>query len=429
MTRLPVPDEVRFILNRLYSHRYDGYMVGGCVRDALMSKWPNDYDLCTDATPDEVKRIFPEIRLIETGLKHGTLTLLLSDKKYELTTYRTEGSYSDNRRPDNVCFVADLKEDLRRRDFTVNAIAYSERDGIVDPFDGSEDIKSGLIRAVGEPSERFREDALRIMRALRFASTLKFAIEEKTSSALFKQVDLLQNISPERLNGELSRLILGDDAVVILLKYREILARFIPELVPTSDLCHLYEHSVCALGHAPRDVVVRLALLLHGIDEPQSFTAHQQKNGAVSADAILRRLHYSNATTQKVCELILHHQTPPDADRKAVKMLLLKLGEEQFYRLLELNAADMKAICFPGEICIAERLALIEEVRTTAAEIIASKNCPSIADLAVNGDDLISLGFVEGKEIGRILSKLHEKVLNETLPNDKMVLIDYLLQV
>ncbi len=435
-----MPDEVRFILNRLYANGYDGYMVGGCVRDLLMSKKPSDYDLCTDAPPNEVKRIFSGFPVIETGLRHGTLTLLMTHGKYEITTFRTEGGYSDNRRPDDVHFVTDIREDLRRRDFTVNAMAYSERDGLIDPFGGIEDIKNRLIRAVGEPSERFREDGLRIMRALRFASTLNFEIEKNTSNSLIINAHLLQNISPERLNGELSRLILGDGAVKILLKYREVIAQFMPELVHMFDFCQhnryhiydVYEHSVRALGYAPRDEVVRLAMLLHDIGKPSCFEKDEQgvghfygheKGSAAIADIILRRLRYKNATIENVCELILHHQSPPTVGKKSVKRSLLKLGEEQFYRLLEVKAADVSA---QSEFCIAERLAMIEDLRAVATQIIKSESCPTLAELAINGDDLISLGYAEGREIGSILSALHEQVINENLPNERGALLIFL---
>ncbi|MBQ2862228.1 MAG: HD domain-containing protein [Oscillospiraceae bacterium] len=420
---------------------YEAYAVGGCVRDSLLGEIPTDYDVTTSAFPEETKSVFKNEHVIETGIKHGTVTVLINNYPIEITTFRIDKNYSDNRHPDSVEFTRSLKEDLSRRDFTVNALAYSEKTGLVDMFGGLSDIEHKIIRCVGSPDARFEEDALRIMRGLRFASCLGFDLEEKTAASIYKNRELLKNVSAERLFSELKKLICGKDAAKILVEHAEALSVLIPELLPLKGFeQHHFRHDKDVLGHTvavlqnvPPVSALRLAALLHDIAKPlcQSFdengTAHYFGHAPLSAqiaEEILLRLKSDNETKNAVCLLIRHHGDRFPAEPKAIKRMLSKIGPKNFDDLITLMRADdlgKRPEYYPGE-------EFFQNYKNIAAKIIADEECFSLKNLALNGRDLISAGFAPGPEMGRILSALLEAVLEEDLPNQKEKLLDYAIK-
>ena len=381
---IKIPDEVIYIINILESNGYEAYAVGGCVRDSLLGKEPKDWDICTSAIPEQTIKCFEGCHIIETGLKHGTITLMLNHQPFEITTYRIDGVYSDNRRPDNVEFVRDLKEDLSRRDFTVNAMAYNPKTGIADFFDGVKDLESRIIKCVGNPNKRFQEDALRIMRAMRFASVLGFEIDGNTSKAMFDNKSLLRNIASERVAVELNKLIVGDNVKEILLKHTDIICEVIPEISLSNDTLE-------SLINSPKDLILRLVTLFHEINSD-------------TAKKILSRLKYDNETIKTVTELVLYYDADIIPDRKSIKRWLKKIGAERFRKLLEIKKSD--------------------KLKIILDEIIGQNQCYSLKDLAVNGIDLIDIGITEGKKIGDILNKLTDMVIDEKIENDRTILLE-----
>lgn len=437
-----IPDEVRGIISAFEENGFEAYAVGGCVRDALLGRNPGDYDIASSALPEETKRIFAGEKIIGTGIKHGTLTLFRNGKPFEITTFRVESEYRDHRRPEKVAFTKSLREDLSRRDFTVNAMAFSERTGIIDPFGGAEDLEKGIIRAVGEPEKRFGEDALRIMRALRFAAVLGFEIEEKTAEAAFGKKELLRDISRERISAELSKLLCGKDAGRILLENPEIFSVFIPEILPLRGFNQRhFRHDRDVLGHiaavidaSPQKPEVRLAALFHDIAKPECFSVDDEGTGhfyghavrgAEIAEEVLRRLRFDNKTTEKVALLVRHHEDRFPPEKKAVRRLLGKIGWEAFEDLLSLMEADeagkRKEFSLPAES--------FAEYRRIAGEILREGECFSLRELALSGDDLIAAGFVPGRRIGEILGILLEKVTGEELPNEREALLRFALSL
>ena len=434
--RINIPDEAGHIIGTLEENGYEAYAVGGCVRDSILGLDPKDWDICTSATPQQAKEVFSGRHIIETGLKHGTITLILDHKPFEITTFRVDGIYSDNRRPDTVEFVGSLKADLARRDFTINAMAYSPKTGVVDFFGGMDDIR-GIIKCVGEAGDRFREDALRIMRALRFASQLGFSIEEGTAKAVVENRGLLKNISAERVAAELNKFIVGDSAAQLMQEYAPVFAEIIPELAPMfgfeqNHRFHCYDvwtHTLKSVENAPKDQTLRLTMLLHDIAKPQCyleeedrgrFPGHQQP-GSEMAGRILRRLRYDNETVDTVKQLILHHDAKIQPERKTVKRWLNRIGEHRLRQLIEVKKADIAA---QDEKYLQERLDIITGVQSLADEIIEQQLCFSLKDLAVNGSDIIALGVREGAEIGTILNQLVDIVINEEADNDKAQLLE-----
>jgi len=436
-----LPNEVKKAISMLEKSGYEAYAVGGCVRDSLLGKIPTDYDVTTSAFPEETKSVFKNEHVIETGIKHGTVTVLINNYPIEITTFRIDKNYSDNRHPDSVEFTRSLKEDLSRRDFTVNALAYSEKTGLVDMFGGLSDIEHKIIRCVGSPDARFEEDALRIMRGLRFASCLGFDLEEKTAASIYKNRELLKNVSAERLFSELKKLICGKDAAKILVEHAETLSVLIPELLPLKSFeQHHFRHDKDVLGHTAAVLqnvspvpALRLAALLHDIAKPlcQSFdengTAHYFGHAPLSAqiaEEILLRLKSDNETKNAVCLLIRHHGDRFPAEPKAIKRMLSKIGPKSFDDLITLMRADdlgKRPEYYPGE-------EFFQNYKNIAAKIIADEECFSLKNLALNGRDLISAGFAPGPEMGRILSALLEAVLEEDLPNQKEKLLDYAIK-
>ncbi len=428
-----LPKYVEHVLDRFRRCGFEAFLVGGCVRDFLLKRTPKDFDVCTNATPDEIKNCFNDTRLVETGVRHGTLSLIFGFDKIEVTTYRAEEGFSDLRRPDKVIFVDDIKQDLSRRDFTVNAMAFNRDCGLVDPFGGYSDLKSGIIRTVGDARIRFSEDGLRVMRALRFASVLGFDIDSDTSEAIIEFRHLLSKISKERVSSELSMLLLGDNVENILINYSKVFEVIIPEIGPSIGFeqynkyhnLDVYTHSAKAVSCSVPRLIVRLALLLHDIAKPKCFTIdkegidhfyrHNELGQEISMD-ILKRLRYDNETIKSVGKLVYYHGCDVAPDKKAVKRWLNKLGEDQFRCLLEVKYADFMA---QSGIELEGRTNAIEEIKVLLEEINEEGSCITVKDLALTGDDLIKMGVPQGKQIGRILSALLDMVLNETLPNNK----------
>ena len=459
--KIYIPKGAKFITETLEKSGYEAYIVGGCVRDAIMGREPGDWDICTSALPEKVAEVFENltdaetnyhIHVVPTGIKHGTVTIVIrkaglhleeSDdfETYEVTTFRTDGEYKDNRRPESVEFVLDVKEDLMRRDFTMNAIAGKvAADGLaidlIDPFGGAADIERGIIRCVGIPDERFKEDALRIMRAVRFSSQLGFEIEEGTEAAMEKLSPLLNNIAKERIRVEFDKLLCGSGAADVLRKNRQIIKEFIPEIEPMFELdqenpFHLYdiwEHTLHAVDNIEPDVVLRLAAFFHDIGKPPCkvvdkgwghFYGHE-KVGSEIANAVMHRLRYDNHTRRTVVNLIAKHGIVFNPAGKQASRLLHRLGEEDLRRLISLERADVKS---QHPDYVDERLAMIAAFEEKVDYLIEQGKCFSMKDMAVDGRDIMALGVKEGKEIGRIKNELLRLVVDGELENSRDVLI------
>ena len=432
-----IPDGARHILQTLNSAGYEAYLVGGCVRDLLRGVEPHDWDICTSALPEETERCFADRRVIETGLKHGTVTVLEEGEPYEITTYRTEGPYSDSRRPDFVRFVPGLEEDLARRDFTMNAIAMDLQGNLRDPYGGVDDIKAGLIRCVGEPGHRFQEDGLRVMRALRFAAVFGYEIEEQTAETVHENRAMLDRVAEERINVELRKLLVGKDAGNVLRQYPDVFCQFWPELGPLVTLeqhnpWHCWggwEHTIHAVEAAPADVTLRLAMLLHDIGKPACKSTDEQGidhfygHPAVSAqmaDEMLRALKFDSKTQERVLLLVERHdiQMPPRS--QVIRRWLNRLGPEAFFQLLEVKRADNMGQA-PEKV--QDRLVELDEIKAKAEQILAERQCLTLKDLAVDGRDVIAAGIEPGPEVGRVLEELLERVLSGEVPNEREVLL------
>ena len=441
---LPVP--VITLLNRLKEAGFSAYAVGGCVRDSLLGLQPNDWDICTSALPEQMQRVFQDFHTVETGLKHGTLTVIVDHEPYEVTTFRVDGDYTDHRHPDTVLFVDDLARDLARRDFTVNAMAWSPETGLADPFGGQQDLSSGLIRAVGIPEQRFEEDALRILRALRFASVFDFDIEPSTSAALRKMAPDLSRVAGERIRVELLKLLCGKAAGKILREYPDVLSVIIPEIRPMVGYDQqnhhhsydLWEHTVRGVEGVPPDPVLRLTMLLHDTGKPAVRTTDEKGEGhyrghpKVSAEIAAKTaeiLHLDNAFRDRLCTLVLHHDTPLrtqsgeiNTDRSFLLRRLNRFGEENLRALFLIHCSDRIATGYSTPEREKARLA----ERNAALDILlAEQPCFTLKDLAVNGHDLTAAGL-KGKAVGEALQFLLEAVMDEKVPNEKQALLDYL---
>ena len=416
---------------------YECFLVGGCVRDMLMGKVPHDIDITTNAIPEEIKAVFSDFHTLDIGIKHGTVTVMLEDEPIEITTYRTESSYSDGRHPDKVVFTRNIRDDLSRRDFTSNAIAFSPKVGIVDPFGGRRDIENKLLRCVGTPEERFKEDSLRILRALRFASVLGFDIDEKTEKAMYNCKELISIVSPERIYSEITKLLCGKDAGRILSHYSDILAVALPEIKAMKGFDqHNFHHIYDVLNHTAKvvdsvypAVHLRLAALFHDCGKPDCFSLDEKGVGhfyshasisAHKADEALLRLRCDNATREKVVKLVKIHDSPIEPDSKTVKKKLQKYGEGIFFDLIKLQRADNMGLS-PNYLFRQDTYNRLEEI---ARQIIEENQCFSLKDLAVNGTDMIELGL-KGKDIGNALDFLLKAVMEEKCQNDRESLILY----
>lgn len=418
---------------------YSAYAVGGCVRDLLLGKSINDIDICTDALPQQTAEIFKnDYKVVYTGLKHGTITVIVEGKPYEITTFRKDGNYLDNRHPESVEFVDDLKEDLARRDFTVNAVAINNEGELFDYFGGQTDLKNKIIRCVGDADKRFQEDALRILRALRFSSVLGFKIEEETKRAIIKNKRLLKNISAERINVEFTKLLLGDNVESVMNEFAEVIFEIIPELRPCykfnpKSKYHRYDvymHLINSVAQSKKNVVVRYTMLLHDIGKPQCFVLDENGVGhfynhpiesVKIAKVVLRRLKTDKRTFATVLTLIEYHDSLMRLTHSGIKKWLRILGTENFRLLLEVQRADAKA---HAEGVVEDRLKQIDESNAIFNEILESHECYSFKALAVNGYDLTTAGY-KGVEVGVMLENLLDKVISGELKNDKKTLLDY----
>ncbi len=437
---IAVPPYVQALLAALRDAGFSAYPVGGCVRDSLMGRTPSDWDLCTAATPAQTEAALAGYRLIETGVKHGTVTALTECGPVEITTFRTDGEYLDHRRPERVTFVPDLREDLARRDFTVNAMALDPSGRVVDPFGGQADLAVGIIRCVGEPDRRFGEDALRVLRALRFAAKLNFSIDPATAESAVRNRALLDDIARERVFAELTGLLTGPGAGRVLREYAPVIFQIIPELAAEEGFDqrnphHVHDvwtHSTMAVDAAPPESVLRLTMLLHDVAKPPCFFKDENgvghfyghgERGAEMADGILRRLRCDNETRERVCLLIANHDICPPQTTRAMRRLLAKVGEDAVRQLIACWRADcadridaVLATDTPWETLIgtAERI---------LAELLAGPApCFSVRSLAVNGRDIMALGIPEGPEVGRVLAALFDAVTDGTVPNEREAL-------
>lgn len=433
---ISMPSYVKVVLDALKKSGFEAYIVGGCVRDCIMGKEPNDWDITTSALPCEVKTALKEYRVIETGIEHGTVSAIIDDFTVEITTFRVDGEYLDSRHPESVSFTTNLKEDLKRRDFTMNAIAYCEDTGLIDPFGGVSDILGRVIRTVGAPNERFNEDALRILRALRFSSVLGFEIEDMTSQAILLQKDLLLNISPERITAEFKKLLLGQNVYEILLKYKSVLFTIIPELSSCDNfeqkskyhVHDIYTHTVLSVANIKSNLKLRLAMLLHDVAKPLCFKIDEDgvghfpshaKLGADIANTILKRLKFEREVIDYVTLLVKSHDIPITSEECLLLRRLNQFGEKTLRDLILIKRADNLA---KSDIVL-PRQKEFDEVDKVLNEIIISKKCFSLKDLNINGNEIKSLGVTEGEKIGLVLSSLLESVMDKKIPNEKSVLI------
>ena len=435
---MKLPPQVNTAFALLDAAGYEAFLVGGAVRDYVRSGSPaKDWDITTNALPEQVEEVFAGYRLIETGLKHGTVTVVIDHEPLEITTYRIDGDYTDHRHPDSVSFTRNLKDDLERRDFTMNALAYNPKTGIVDFVGGQEDIENGVIRCVGDPDRRFQEDGLRMLRALRFASVYEMQIEEQTAAAIHRNKELLKGIAAERIQVEVTRLLCGKGVADVLRSFADVLAIPIPELSPMFGFDQhnphhdkdIWNHTIAVVTSIRPEPILRWAALLHDIGKPSCFSiaedgvghffGHAEKSTTLT-ESILSRLRFDNVGKERIVRLVRYHDMPITADRKLVKRLLSKHGEDAARRLIDLHMADTLG---QSDIC-RQRLAIFNEVYALMDEIIQEENCFSLKDLAVNGHDMMTLGF-QGPSIGLMLQECLDAVLDERIPNEYSALISY----
>lgn len=436
--KIQVPTPVQTIIDRLSKAGYEAYAVGGCIRDSITGAIPNDWDICTSALPETVEKVFDGFHIIETGLQHGTVTLMIDHVGYEITTYRTEGTYSDRRKPDYVEFVTDLREDVKRRDFTINAMAYNDENGLQDYFGGIADLEKHIIRCVGDANERFNEDALRILRAMRFAATFDFEIAKETAQAMHDNKALLSYISKERISVELMKLLSGKGASRILREFSDILCEVIPEISPCIGFeqnsphhtMDVWEHTLSAIDYADSDSVIRLTMLLHDIGKPHTYTEENgrghfyghEEAGAKIANTIIKRLKMSNDILDTATTLIRYHDSLHSITKKGIKRLLNKIGMDKAQLLTRVAYADMMA---HAQDTIDKGKPQLEFVKQMLAEIEENSECYKVTDLAIGGKELIAAGF-SGREIGEKLNALLEAVIDGEVENKTENLIKYL---
>ena len=434
-------DTANELIRLISKYGYEAYLVGGCVRDYIMGRECDDIDIACSAKPNQLEEILDRlnIKYIETGIKHGTVTVHYKESCFEVTTFRTDGEYTDNRHPEKVSFVSSIDGDLARRDFTVNAIAFNEDKGFVDLYGGRKDIESNTIRAVGDADKRFKEDALRIMRAIRFQSVLGFDIEVNTKKAIFDNMDLLKNVSSERIFVELKKLLSGKNVFKALVEYKEVIAVILPEITRTFDCpqntrWHIYDvwtHTCKAVEMVKNEPELRFIMLLHDIGKPfarttdckgvDHFKGHQAISGEM-AEPILKRLKVSNDFYNRVMTIIPIHDIHISSDKRKIKKLLSMLGKDAFQDLIDVKRADKLAQ--NPEMTGAE-LESLNEREAVFNAIIAGGEAYSVSQLDINGKDISSLGF-KGKEIGEALNKLLDAVVNEKVENKKEKLIEYI---
>lgn len=442
-----LPHKVNAIIEELTQQGYEAYVVGGCVRDMVLGREPEDWDITTSATPYEVKRIFR--RTVDTGIVHGTVTVLMDKEHYEVTTYRLDGEYEDNRHPRQVEFTASLTEDLKRRDFTINAMAYNEKEGFIDLFGGMEDLKQGLLRCVGSAEERFDEDALRILRAVRFSAQLGFTIEKGTLLAIEAKAENLMNISAERIRVELTKLLISDHPDRLELLYElGITGVILPEFdammkTEQNNIHHIYsvgEHSIHAVAEVAGDlgdrlfgsrerIILRWTMLLHDVEKPNTVTTgkdgqshfygHQEK-GAVTARNILRRLKFDNDTLDTVVHLIRWHDYRFELTPAGMRRAAAKIGKEYMELLFEVNRADTSA---KNPQHARDKFDQLAAARQLYREILNKEECVSLKELQINGKDLIAIGIKPGKRMGELLNHMLSAVLENPSLNERDILL------
>lgn len=446
--KIQMPEDVKYILEKLNSAGHEAYAVGGCVRDSILGRNPDDWDITTSAKPEETKALFT--RTIDTGIQHGTVTVMRNHVGYEVTTYRIDGEYEDSRHPKEVIFTSDLLEDLKRRDFTINAMAYNHLNesseaedamsGLVDAFEGLKDIKNKKIRCVGNPIHRFEEDALRMMRAVRFSAQLGYEIEEETGNAIKVLSKNLANISAERIQVELVKLLISNHPDYLRKAYETGMTKvFFPEFdkameTKQNNPHHMYtvgEHMLHSLQYVENDKVLRLAMILHDIGKPDRLQTDEKgidhfyghpELGEEMARKILRRLRFDNDTIGKVCKLVKYHDRKLSLKPEKLRRAIVEIGPEIFPLLLDVKKADILAqSLYKRE----EKLEELEDIQKVYQQILDAENCLSLKDLAVTGRDLIEQGMKPGKEIGEILQKLFEYVLQNPEKNKKGELLSY----
>lgn len=434
---IKLPTNAQMAISLLEAAGFKAHVVGGCVRDSLLGKSPDDWDITTSATPNEMKSVFSDFHCIETGIQHGTLTVVIDSSPLEITTFRLDGEYEDNRHPKSVEFTADLTADLARRDFTINSMAYSPSQGISDPFGGKEDLKNKIVRCVGDADRRFNEDALRILRGLRFASVLDFTIDPETAESIHKNKELLKNISVERIAKELLRLICGAGAHRILTEFSDVLFTVLPQLEPMHKNSHdnphhcydIYEHTLFSLENVPPNPVLRFAMLLHDSGKPSTktfddkgkahFYGHQKVSAEIAAD-ILSQLKLPNKFRDEVLFLVGNHDRWELYEKpELMKKYLARFGFERTLNLLKVMRADVLSQSPEYRF----RLEKITAAEQQAEELATLEPCLTLKSLAVNGRTLINHGIPAGKELGAVLSALLEEVIDEKIENESNALI------
>lgn len=434
--RIQLPEHVNQIIRRLQSEGYAAYAVGGCVRDTLLGRSPQDWDITTSARPPQVKELFSHT--VDTGIRHGTVTVMLDHRGYEVTTYRIDGEYEDGRHPRSVIFTDNLLEDLKRRDFTINAMAYNDEAGLVDAFCGAADLEHGIIRCVGEPHDRFGEDALRMLRAVRFAAQLGFAIDEQTREAIRDLSDTIARVSAERIQMELLKLLVSDHPDELRTACElGLTAVFLPELdrmmvTAQRNKHHCYsvgEHTLHTLREVPPDKVLRLTMLLHDVAKPMCISEDEKgqnhfhghpEAGARMAYGILRRLKLDNDTVDNVCHLILYHDERPPLTERTVRRMASRVGPEWMEALAKVKRADVLGQSMYHR---QEKLAYVEQLTEIYRSLTAREQCMKKSDLAINGHDLIQMGMHQGRELGEMLDALFERVLDEPELNTREKLL------
>ena len=435
--RFEIPAIPAAMIRRLNEHGYQAYVVGGCVRDALLKREPHDWDICTNAKPEEVIACFPDKNVAKTGLQHGTVMVIDAGEGYEITTFRTDGAYSDHRHPDEVIFVSELREDLARRDFTINAMAYHPDEGIMDFYGGQQDLANGVLRCVGVPEERFQEDGLRILRALRFAARFDFPIEEETGKAMHKCAYLLEHIAAERIFAELKGFLVGKGVGKLLIEYRDIFAQILPPLGKMFDFeqhnphhCYdVWRHTATAVDHIAPELPLRLTMLFHDCGKPDTISmdengvGHFHRHGARSVELteqMLTQLRCDNKLRDQVLLQVKYHDLPLPQTASEGRKFMNKMGEEGALFSLEVHRADYMGQAPDRR---PEKLAHYEQAKAVLNQLIEEEACFSLKDLAVKGRDLIEQGFRPGPPLGQILNRLLEAVLDGTCPNEQAALL------
>lgn len=435
--QIQLPAKVHKIIDTLETAGYEAYAVGGCVRDSILGRKPDDWDITTSARPEETKSLFP--RTIDTGIRHGTVTVMLDKEGFEVTTYRIDGDYEDGRHPNNVTFTTSLEEDLRRRDFTINAMAYNESRGLVDLYGGLADMEAGVIRCVGDARERFTEDALRMMRAVRFSAQLGYRIDEDTQAAITALAPNLQKISAERIRTELVKLVVSPHPDHLRIAYETgITVQILPELdlcmeTPQNNPHHCYtvgEHILHSMLAVEADKVLRLGMLFHDIGKPQTMTVdeegitHNKNHPAVGAEMtreILRRLKFDNDTTDKVTKLVLYHDQEIAATKAGVRRALNRMGGEIFAMMFAVRRADIEA---QSDYQREEKIQSLAYIERLYQEVKEQGDAVSLKDLAITGSDLIAQGMKPGKQVGAVLQELLDRVLEDPSCNTQEKLLE-----